>query len=89
MNQRQAQRTPLQTTSVAIVDIESGVEFVGSGQDVSDTGLSMTCELEPPVGADMQVTLSGQSTLSAQLRVTRVAVDAEGFRVAGSLSRVG
>jgi PilZ domain len=89
MNQRQSERTALQTTSVAIVDVESGVSFVGDGQDVSDTGLSLTCQLEPPVGADMHVTLSGQSSLSAQLRVTRVAVDPEGFRVAGSLSRIG
>lgn len=80
--QRDAERTQLQDT-VAVVDVESGVEFSGEGRDVSSSGLSFHAAMEPPVGADMLIDVKGKK---AMLHVTRVARTAQGYDVAGRLS---
>jgi hypothetical protein len=80
--QRESERSELDAT-VAVVDVESGVEFSGAGRDVSASGISFHAELEPPVGADMLVTLKGKK---AMMHVTRVKPTAQGFDVAGRLS---
>jgi PilZ domain len=87
IEQRLADRTDLSDTTVQVVDVESGVEFRGEGLNVSGGGLSFKSELEPPVGADMKVTLKGARTLSGELRVTRVEKQDSGYAVAGKLSR--
>lgn len=86
--QRQDDRLTLEDTTVAVVDHESGVEFSGQGHDVSSAGLSFHASMEPPVGADLQVTLRGEKNLVGALRVTRVAAKADGFDIAGRLSKV-
>jgi hypothetical protein len=87
IEQRLADRTELSDTTVQVVDVESGVEFRGEGLNVSGGGLSFRSELEPPIGADMKVTLKGARSLSAELKVTRVEKQDSGFAVAGTLSR--
>jgi hypothetical protein len=87
IDQRQADRTPLEDTTVEVVDLESGVEFSGRAHDVSSGGLSFRAAMEPPVGADMKVKLSGGASLRGELHVTRVDQTASGFRVAGRLSK--
>lgn len=87
IEQRQADRTDLSDTQVDIIDVESGVEFSGEGLNVSCTGLSFRSEMEPPVGADMKITLKGTRGLKADLRVTRVEKKDGRFAVAGQLSR--
>lgn len=86
--QRQDDRLTLEDMSVAVVDHESGVEFSGEGLNASAKGLAFHASMEPPVGADLQVTLRGQKNLTAALRVTRVEKKSAGFDVAGRLSRV-
>jgi hypothetical protein len=86
--QRQDDRLTLEDTTVAVVDHESGVEFSGHGHDVSRAGLSFHASMEPPVGAELQVTLRGEQNLVGALQVTRVAAKAGGFDVAGRLSKV-
>jgi hypothetical protein len=83
--QRQANRHSLEETSVDVVDMDSGVEFAGEACNLSGTGLSFRASMEPPVGADMKVTLKGRKNLSARLHVTRVQRDGAGFEVAGRL----
>jgi hypothetical protein len=85
--QRQADRHSLEDTAVSVMDLESGVEFSGEGHDLSGTGLSFHASMEPPVGAELKVTLQGRENLSARLEVTRVKKDAAGFAVAGKLSK--
>ncbi|MFT3713868.1 MAG: PilZ domain-containing protein [Archangium sp.] len=80
--QRDSERTELDAT-VAVVDVESGVEFSGAGRDVSSSGISFHAELEPPVGADMLVTMKGKKSM---MHVTRVERAANGFDVSGRLS---
>jgi hypothetical protein len=86
--QRSASRQQIPGTHVAIVDVESGVEFDATAHDVSPEGLRFLSALEPPVGADMQVTLSGGAALRASLHVVRVTKVEQGYQVAGRLSRV-
>ncbi len=81
--QRKEQRRTLSDTQIAVVDVESGVEFAGRGADVSASGLSFDAQMEPPVGADMLVTLTGDDNRRARLEVTRVQPTAQGFQVAG------
>jgi hypothetical protein len=88
MNKRQEPRRPLLSTQIAVVDVESGVEFSGSGTDVSDSGISFHSNLEPALGADMSVTVEGVSAANAEMKVTRVQRDAQGFQVAGRWSTV-
>lgn len=85
--QRTDNRHDLEHTTVEVLDLESGVEFEGEASNLSGSGLSFRSVMEPPVGADMRVTLQGQEALSAQLHVTRVQPVADGFQVAGRLSR--
>jgi hypothetical protein len=88
--QRKSPRQPTAHTQVSVVDVESGVEFDAAAYDVSSAGLKFLSQLEPPVGADMHVRLSGDTSLKAMLRVLRVTkVSPATFEVAGSLSRVG
>ena len=90
-NLRRFTRLTLEDTSVGIIDIESGVEFAGDGRDLSSEGLSFRAPLEPSLGADMQVVLSGKDTrlppLRASFRVLRVTpASTGGWDVAGTLS---
>jgi PilZ domain len=87
-DQRLAERRALSDTTVCVVDHESGVQFAGAANDVSNTGLSFRTELEPPVGADMSVRLQGSTALEGTLTVTRVSPGAGGFDVAGRLFRL-
>lgn len=86
--QRSATRQQVSGTHVSVVDVESGVEFDAAAQDLSNAGLRFFSELEPPVGADMHVTVRGDRSLRAMMRVLRVTKAPRGFEVAGVLSRV-
>lgn len=86
--QRRDDRLTLEETRVAVVDHESGVEFSGEGLNASAAGLAFRATMEPPVGADLEVTLRGKKNLVAALHVTRVAKQRDGYDVAGTLSRV-
>jgi hypothetical protein len=89
-NHRRFTRLTLEDTSVGVVDIESGVEFAGSGRDLSSEGLAFRSPMEPSIGADMQVVLRGKDPrlepLRASFRVMRVTPVASGqWDVAGTL----
>jgi hypothetical protein len=85
--QRLSDRHSLEETSVAVVDLESGVEFSGEASNVSGSGLKFNATMEPPVGAEMRVTLKGQENRSARLEVTRVERKSQCFEIAGRFSR--
>lgn len=86
--QRQDPRQPLQQVHVEVVDVESGVEFAADGKDLSAQGLAIHTVLEPAMGADMQVTVHGETPVRATLQVTRVEPTASGgYEVAGRLLR--
>lgn len=87
--QRSDSRTQLRGTHVSVVDRESGVEFDGRAQDVSVDGLRFLSALEPPLGADMDLTLDEGPVTKARLHVLRVTKADDGWEVAGRLSRVG
>ncbi|MFO0598306.1 MAG: PilZ domain-containing protein [Myxococcaceae bacterium] len=86
-DQRHSERLTLEDTTVDVVDQESGVEFQGLGRDVSDGGLRFEASMEPPVGADMDVRLSGSTSLKGKMKVIRVAPRQGRYEVAGLLSR--
>lgn len=88
IEQRQSDRTELHDTLVEVIDMESGVEFSGQGLNVSGGGLSFQSPLEPPLGADVKVTLTGPLALKADMRVTRVEPREGRYAVAGTLSRL-
>lgn len=69
-NQRRLTRLTLADTSVGVIDVESGVEFEGHGQNLSTEGLSFLADMEPSVGADMQVVLRAKDARLAPLRAT-------------------
>ena len=86
--QRQDDRQELEATSLSVVDLESGVEFEGEGRNLSGRGLLFHANMEPIVGADMQVTMSGGSSMRASIRVVRVEPESTGgFAVAGRITR--
>ena len=85
--QRQDDRQHLEDTSIAVIDLESGVEFEGDGKNVSGRGLLFHAAMEPAIGADMQVTLSGATSMKARIQVVRVQPAAGGFDVAGRITR--
>ncbi|MEW5742248.1 MAG: PilZ domain-containing protein [Myxococcota bacterium] len=86
--QRATSRQAIPETRLSVVDVESGVEFDATGADLSHTGLKFRSALEPVAGADLHVTLTGERGLRATLHVTRVTTCAEGYEVAGRLTRV-
>lgn len=89
--QRQYNRLRLVGTNIKVVDIESGIEFDADGADLSGKGLKFCAPMEPAVGADLHVRLTGMhpSTppLDAEMRVLRVAPRGDGFEVAGQILR--
>ena len=85
--QRQDDRQDLDAASLSVVDVESGVEFEGEGKNLSGHGLLFHASMEPAVGADLQVTMSGKQTMRASVRVVRVEVKEQGFDVAGRITR--
>lgn len=90
-NHRRLTRLSLSDTSVGVIDIESGVEFAGEGQNLSTEGLLFRADMEPSLGADMQVILRGKdprlAPLRATLKVLRVTKAGNGkWDVAGTLS---
>jgi hypothetical protein len=91
-NQRRFTRLTLEDTSVGVIDVESGVEFTAEGTDLSGEGLRFRSPMEPSLGADMQVILTGSdprlAPLRATFRVLRVAKASPGWDVAGSLHRL-
>lgn len=80
--QRQDDREVFET-SLAVVDLESGVEFAGDVKNRSDHGLLFHAALEPCVGADMQFTLDGERS---SLRVVRVEPSGSGFDVGAKIT---
>ena len=63
----------------------AGVEFSAEGRNLSSHGLLFHADLEPPVGADMQISLSGARK---NIRVVRVEPRARGgFDVASRITR--
>ena len=84
IEQRAEERVELSDATVEVIDVESGVEFQALARDVSGGGLAFRSKMEPPVGADMKVSVRG---VRADLRVTRVEKQGDGFAVAGRLSR--
>ncbi|MBE2251295.1 MAG: PilZ domain-containing protein [Myxococcus sp.] len=90
-NLRRFTRLTLEDTSVGVIDIESGVEFAGDGKDLSTDGLKFCAPMEPSIGADMQVVLSGRDArlppLRASFHVLRVTpAMTGGWDVAGTLT---
>lgn len=83
--QRQDDREHLEATSISVVDLESGVEFEGDGKNLSGHGLLFHAAMEPAVGADMQVTLCGQKSMKARVRVVRVEPRSGGYDVAARI----
>ena len=82
--QRQDDRQHLEATSLCVVDLESGVEFAGEGRNLSGHGLLFHASMEPPVGAELHVTMQGQRS---KVRVLRVEPQAQGgFAVAGRIT---
>jgi hypothetical protein len=82
--QREEERHDLECT-LSVVDVESGVEFEAEARNLSGHGLLFHAAMEPPVGADMQVSLSGARK---NLRVLRVEAQAHGgFDVATRITR--
>lgn len=89
--QRQQPRQTLEGAPVAVVDVESGVEFEGTGSNLSGRGLVFHSALEPVVGADMLVTLESPEVarFRASFQVLRVSRRASGdYEVAGRITRV-
>ncbi len=89
-DQRRLTRLTLSDTSVGVIDIESGVEFAGEGRNLSTEGLSFLADMEPSIGADMQVVLRAKdprlAPLRATLKVLRVTRAGEGkWDVSGTL----
>lgn len=83
-DQRQEDRQDLEGT-ICVMDVESGVEFSAEGRNLSSHGLLFHADMEPPVGADMQVSLSGARK---SIRVLRVEPQARGgFDVASRITR--
>ena len=83
--QRMDDREPLEATPLNVVDVESGVEFDAEAMNRSGRGLLFHASMEPPVGADLQVTMSGQRS---KVRVLRVEPKGDGgFDVAGRITR--
>jgi hypothetical protein len=87
--QRRFTRLTLDDTTVGVIDVESGVEFTAAGRDLGGEGLRFSAPMEPCLGADMQVILSGKDPrlppLRATFRVLRVTRAASGWDVAGTL----
>lgn len=85
INKRTDERIEVTGTNVDVMDRESGVEFRGDAKNVSGAGLMFHASMEPPVGADLDVTV-GEAR--GAMHVTRVAPAAGGgFDVAGRLTR--
>jgi hypothetical protein len=80
--QRQDNREVFET-SLAVIDLESGVEFAGDVKNRSKHGLLFHAALEPALGADMQLTLEGRR---ASIQVVRVEPSGNGFDVAGRIT---
>lgn len=87
VEQRRAPRTAApQAAPVAVVDVESGVDFRGELTDESASGLRFRARLEPAVGADMHVTVfeGDAPRRTAEVQVVRVDRAPSGeFEVAG------
>jgi hypothetical protein len=82
--QRQEDRQDLEGT-ICVMDLESGVEFSAEGRNLSSHGLLFHADMEPPVGADMQISLSGTRK---NIRVVRVQPQERGgFDVASRITR--
>jgi hypothetical protein len=81
--QRHEDRQDLEGT-LCVVDVESGVEFEAEARNLSGHGLLFHAAMEPPVGADMQVSLSGARK---NIRVLRVEAEDGGFAVASRITR--
>ncbi|MBK7859227.1 MAG: PilZ domain-containing protein [Archangiaceae bacterium] len=82
--QRQHPRTPFQTT-VEVIDIESGVDFLAESIELSPRGLSFLAPMEPALGAEMEVTLRRVGTAPARFTALRIDQTPRGYVVAGSL----
>ncbi len=90
MPRTEQRRAPRQSSpvsaAVAVVDVESGVDFRGQLTDESSDGIKFRAGLEPAVGADMHVTVfEGAAPRSAaEVQVLRVERAPSGeFEVAG------
>jgi hypothetical protein len=82
--QREEERHDLDC-NLSVVDVESGVEFEAAGKNLSGHGLLFHAAMEPPVGADLHVSLSGARKT---IRVLRVEAQAQGgFDVATRITR--
>ncbi len=81
--QRQDDRQDVEAVSLSVIDLESGVEFAGEARNVSGRGLMFHASMEPAIGADMQVMLSGKKS---NIRVLRVEAADQGFAVAGRIT---
>lgn len=72
--QREEERHDFEAT-LSVVDVESGVEFEAEAKNLSGRGLLFHAAMEPPVGADLQVSLAGARKT---IRVLRVEAHARG-----------
>ena len=84
---RHDDRHELHDTAVHAEDVESGVAFTGEARNVSGTGLCFDAGIEPPVGAEMHVSLDGAAHARGTMEVTRVEKSSTGFRVSGRFAR--
>ena len=88
-NEQRRSKRQASSTNVSVVDLESGVAFSGDLRNVSLAGLLFHANMQPVVGADMELRFEHSATpqLTARLQVTRVEAHANGFDIAGSLKR--
>ena len=82
-NQRRFNRSSIDSP-VEVLDIESGIGFRAAAVNVSDGGLSFRAPMEPALGADMYLTLGGESATPSEFRVVRIEPNGQGFTVAAA-----
>jgi PilZ domain len=80
--QRSDSRDLVEQTWATVIDLESGVEFSGDVQNVSGQGVLFVSKLAPPVGAEMQVKLTGFLDRAGAMKVVRVNRASNGYEVA-------
>lgn len=88
MTCREQRRSPraLFTTDIAVIDVESGVDFTGQALDASEGGLAFYAKMEPALGAEMEVIVPGMTPCRAVFTAARINRTDHGFFIAGPMT---